>query len=259
MSKFAWIFPEEVGLDEDDLRISGGIGSGNFSHLGRPGEIGGSSSLSLSDAKHVAVKELDGDKFLRSAGGPGSGIKGHTTPHIGPSLNTSTPEDRTNSMIDYTTAGRAINEVLRGKPLSEIDPDEQRFLNKRGWSIEQRVHNMDDAVASSPPLPAQTLYRGMARSVIENLRPGDTFSDKGFVSTSRSEGLAIGWARGRGGGFLRIDIPAGTKGFDVSPANKKGEQEVLLPRDSTFDVLSTTGPAPYPGMPPPVHLRLRPE
>jgi hypothetical protein len=107
----------------------------------------------------------------------------------------------------------------------------------------------------------KTLYRGVQPSdtadMLRTLEPGDTFSDKGFISTSQNFDFAQGWQdvpfSGSEGVLLTISAPASTQGIDVlnlvqgkdnAPlfygTNTATEREVILQRDTTFEVISNS-------------------
>jgi len=119
-------------------------------------------------------------------------------------------------------------------------------------AIRNTVEMMNNLM--SPIGQEQTLYRGILASditeALSTLQPGDRFTDKGFVSTTQSLGFADNW---RGDGLLMvIDAPAGTNAIDVvrvsggNPnrdeyTNIEEEREVILARDTTFEVVSNSG------------------
>ncbi|MNT41710.1 ADP-ribosyltransferase exoenzyme [compost metagenome] len=97
------------------------------------------------------------------------------------------------------------------------------------------IGQIDSAIKKSKPLPANLLlYRGQD---FEEFRVGGTFQRKGYTSTSVSLDEARKFDKGA---LLVIKIPQ--KGF---PGILMGqwEEEVLLPRNTTFKVLKvqTTG------------------
>jgi len=118
-------------------------------------------------------------------------------------------------------------------------------------AISNTVEMMNNLM--SPIEQEQTLYRGILASditeTLSTLQPGDRFTDKGFVSTTQSLSFANNW---RGDGLLIvIDAPAGTNAIDVvrvsggNPnrdeyTNIEEEREVILQRDTTFEVVSNS-------------------
>lgn len=90
------------------------------------------------------------------------------------------------------------------------------------------VNNLESAMK---PLPWDTVvYR--AAVTFPTTPVGESLLDKGFVSTSAYSRKAWTFA---GTNYLRIFLPKGTPAIVY---NQKIEQEVLLPRNSKFKVLS---------------------
>lgn len=65
-----------------------------------------------------------------------------------------------------------------------------------------------------------------------------TFTDKGYSSTSGDRTKAENFNRGEGSRMFQINLPKGSKALEVGDlaGGLKGEQEVLLPRNSQFKV-----------------------
>lgn len=124
---------------------------------------------------------------------------------------------------------------------------------RSGDNIDQSTANeiatLDAVIASAPPLEENTeLYRIVSGDIAETimtLNAGDTFTDKGFASTSTSARFAESRYRVTSNkedkvATIRISAPAGTSALDVNrymPNNEyKHEREMLLPRGTTFEV-----------------------
>jgi len=93
------------------------------------------------------------------------------------------------------------------------------------------------------------VYRNINPQVLGKLKVGDTFSDKGFVSTSLSK-EAINYHNSH---KLEMLVPKGSKAVYVVPVsvhNKEGEEEVVLNRNSKFRVVAVDAD----GMPSTVEL-----
>ena len=95
-----------------------------------------------------------------------------------------------------------------------------------------------DAAIKTAPAPSRIeVYRGVSISagtpfhaLITGLRPGDTFADKAYVSTTSNRDKAFG-----GGTAFTITVPKKMKAAPI-PSHHDGEVEYLLPRGSTFRV-----------------------
>jgi hypothetical protein len=151
------------------------------------------------------------------------------------------------AVINYTNGSgwySDINGSLR-------DPD----WPIRASELAQRdeyVRQLDNLMAQAPPLDRATItYRGVKNdefaSTLRTLRPGDSFTDAGYVSTDIDRQIAINFARADGV-VLEIINPAGTRGVvplayrvEVAERHMIGEMEWLLPRNTTFRVVSNDG------------------
>ncbi|MBE9178693.1 hypothetical protein IQ268_08985 [Oculatella sp. LEGE 06141] len=126
----------------------------------------------------------------------------------------------------YTTYGYSnINTLLRGGDLSYLS-DRAR----RNFELDGRF--AASALQKLPPHTG-TVYRGIgvSQSVISSIRVGETYTDKGFMSTSAR-------ADRRRSGNLQFEINAtGKNARDLSRLSSyRGEREVLYPPGSRFTV-----------------------
>ena len=106
---------------------------------------------------------------------------------------------------------------------------------RHGDGSNQHVKPIDAALAKSKvPVDVQ-VYRGTKHHSLTTAKVGDIFEDKGYVSTSTSDGAAFS------GHKLTMRIPAGsTGGYVNSISQHPGERELLLPRGSRFKIISVT-------------------
>lgn len=141
-------------------------------------------------------------------------------------------------IADYKTlAYREVNAALRsGERMGKDDAAVADVL--------------DRAISGAPVLKGElTLFRGLSDEAIATLgglRPGTTFSDKAFVSTSLNPNAASLFANEEEGGvFVRIRAPVGTRGLyaDTGRVRREGrtqnEREFILPRGSRFRVVGS--------------------
>lgn len=120
-----------------------------------------------------------------------------------------------------------LNNYLRGK------------VNHSGEGFDEIIHNIE---TSMKPITSETIvYRGI-KSSPRKFKVGDTFIDKAFVSTSVKEWNANMYRRRsvqerepKGGTLFRIKVP---KGYPVAYLNFYNDQEILLPRNTKFRVIS---------------------
>lgn len=123
-------------------------------------------------------------------------------------------------------AGGAVNDVLRGEPQHEIDKNEARDI----------IAGLDLAFASPRNVVGRRteLYRGTRLpDEYDNLKPGDTITDRAFVSTTLYSN------RFRFSGYrdsLLITAPKGTPAVRIRSLGPQGEDEVLLNRGTVLRV-----------------------
>ena len=112
-------------------------------------------------------------------------------------------------------------------------------------AIANRVSILDSLM--SPAETDKTIYRGVypgeLAEKLKDLEPGDRFSDKGFISTSESKSFAEQWSTSSVSGagvLMTIDAPAGTMNIKIDDvvSGVNSEQEVILARETTFEVMS---------------------
>jgi hypothetical protein len=134
---------------------------------------------------------------------------------------------------DYSTTHYSdMNNVARGK---FVNPKYQAQID----AAKERIALVDAAIAKGTLARPATLYRGTNVDVLGGKLPavGTTFSDKGFLSTSTSRGVAQSFQSASGGGVvLRIAAPRGARAVDVSHVSGGLEHEVLLPRNAKLRV-----------------------
>lgn len=131
-----------------------------------------------------------------------------------------------NAVKDYTESSSKVNTALRrGTPVANKD----------------QVEHIDNAISKYTVKEDMTVYRAMVKPghVIE---PGQTFTDRGYPSTSVDQGVAMKfYASADNHVLMRVKIPTGKhaapiNGFSDYPT----EQEVLLPRNTTFRVTNVS-------------------
>lgn len=178
------------------------------------------------------------------AGGKGGGLQssiGYKSEDKHPSYDPNTIDGA--NIEYYTSSGyEEINEYLRkgGKRLSADEKSE----------IKEYVRSMDKALNKTETPREMVTYRGISGEATEqfvNLKKGETFTDKGFISTTTDEqqmplsfeGPAV---------VLEITTPQGNKMLSVpryfegvsgafGPSQDiLGEGEHILPRGTTFRV-----------------------
>lgn len=120
---------------------------------------------------------------------------------------------------------------------------------------DEMLGRLDREIARAPTEADQVVYRGIgsARSlsgdpeaaamrgrITGRLEPGGIIRDPGYSSTSPSRDVALGFTKKPGGvtpTMLEIEVPKGSRAARIPDENMQ-EHEILLPRDSSFEVLS---------------------
>jgi hypothetical protein len=136
------------------------------------------------------------------------------------------------SLSRYTDVHyKEINSYVRGsKMLSFGHATRQR--------AETDARNIDSVMARAKLPQAMTVYRGMRPGLFAELKPGDEFTDKGFVSVSANPKIAKHF----GHGSALIKLPAGAKVIPIGDKSQVSkEAELLINRGSRFKVLEHTG------------------
>lgn len=171
-------------------------------------------------------------------GGGGSTVPVNTSVTSGGVATTPLTKDERSALDGYSgTYYREINETLRGgSPWTDLTPAQ----------LKAEIAHLDASINKGTLAAETTLYRGTSPAALGGGLPavGSTLSDKGFLSTSRSEKIAGAFANmSTGGVMLKITAPRGTKASDVSHHTGGREQELLLGRNAKLRVtgVSTSG------------------
>jgi hypothetical protein len=159
------------------------------------------------------------------------------------------------AVADYMSGSGMYSEVNTYLRTSQFD----RFVSPAKQNeVLNIINQLDSVIKKAPTLQEPILtFRGVRGTKIENqfgnLKPGDTFTDNGFVSTSLNPAAANEFARikqANAGYILEIINPQGTKGVfplatrvEITPkfASPTSEQEWLLPKGTTFEVVEVKG------------------
>lgn len=146
--------------------------------------------------------------------------------------------------FSYDQPHKIINNFLRFGYLTKYKYKDQILSN---------IHQLDSAISKSTRSKRLSLYRGVDLEYRSN-KPfliGEEFIDKGFVSTSTNMNIAKVFS-GQKMTLFKIYSPIDFKGFyynitqedmynhEVEEQLYVEEEEVLLPRESRFKVMSKT-------------------
>ncbi len=150
----------------------------------------------------------------------------------------SLPEKDRAILNRYQEAGfKAVNTLLRtGKPAKpSFDGDVD--LSKQDVAAAPRDAKTLARLTRQVRLPRTTkVFRGMRPG--KTLKVGDSFTDRGFTSTSIEEEVGSWWAEDPGEVLAEVTIPEGSHALYMDAAVPKimSEREVLLPNNGTYTV-----------------------
>ena len=173
--------------------------------------------------------------------------------------------DNSGAVEEYVSGdGMWINQYLRGRgDFGELSPQEQQYLHdldkatSKALGEETDLYRSVDASAVFGPmsdmqyenLHSHIVYGAKDRVIVQSAqqtlgRAQGTRTDKGFMSTTKDEGLAADW-----GGFSGSDHPIvlkmrtnkGTRGRDLTKSDKAlnarmGQSEVLLGKGQSYKI-----------------------
>jgi hypothetical protein len=138
---------------------------------------------------------------------------------------------------------QAINDYLRGVKLSVAKKPDQALTK----IIKDRVTAIDQLMKIAPAAPNDFYsYRGLQGAYADSiyqLKPGQTFTDLGYSSTTINRTVAINAFTSKNDIILEVLNPTGAKGIMMKGyfnTDAYKEQEWLLPRGTTYEVLSKT-------------------
>ena len=180
-------------------------------------------------------------KSAFDAAGGRPGWDGNTEPEWRFLSDSRYTDDERQSLLYYKGSGYGgINDLLRGKP--RMLPDDPVIRETYRKNIEERITHIDSAFSKAEPLtePIRVRRDSYIDFIgVSDQQPGNLFIDDGYVSTS---------AHPKGAGFghgltMDIYVPPGVRVIPTdemtSDGKLLGEAEVLLPRGTTFRVVST--------------------
>jgi hypothetical protein len=209
-------------------------------------EVASEADSSSSEEKSILDKALSGEDLVFD-------YTALPSPDLEPlDLNKVTDEQRSAMFKYVSTDYRTINTYLRsdqlvgpyGEPIEFENLAEQEKFADSTLDI---VRNLDILISQFGSLEEPvTVYRGVQITkddeplleMFRTLKPGDSFVDEGYTSTSKLAKYAHGMGKSdlRENAFLVINIPAGGNALSLPVRVTEGEEEVLLPRRTEFKV-----------------------
>jgi hypothetical protein len=218
-------------------------------------KISGKASRSRSNLAKYNPHHDSRGRFASGAGGGGSATGAEVLPQ-GKGYGKSDPHPSYDGELGpyiehYTgTASDPLNEYFR----KGVFPKENgAYLSKE--DVPDYKHALDATLAQTYTTKDMTLYRGIGTDGVakfQNLQVGQTFTDKGYVSTTPDTSQLWDFMPANGdtsGVVLEISVPKGSKVLSmqkyfngVSPSYAPGQQildeaEHLLPRNTLFKVM----------------------
>lgn len=148
-----------------------------------------------------------------------------------------TEEEHYEALSRYIDESAGINSYLRHGEVQGDDLEEHE--------AEQYAAAIADLIEIQEPntSPLKFVYRGMRSDVLQGLKPGDEFHDRGFISTSKSRDVARDFA-GDSGIIVRIKVAPGSKTLNVDKVGAtdpmRVEDEEILQSGTRFRVVSAT-------------------
>lgn len=151
-------------------------------------------------------------------------------------------ESERNALHNYTnTAYSDMNKTLR-KGSWGGNPDATKYHRE---AMRNNVKELDKAFQKAEPLQQPIIVsRGMSSQVFGAVgsKNGKTFSDRGYTSTTAMSPSSKAMSNffGNDDAQLEIEIPAGARVLRPDGAGAYGddEKEILLPRNSKFEIVS---------------------
>jgi hypothetical protein len=140
------------------------------------------------------------------------------------------------SIHHYKASGyMPINKHLRGvSNYSKDDPDYHKEILKH-------IKNLDHVTSHKTTVPMH-VFRGIpaSKSGFHKMKPGDSFTDHGFTSTTHKRSIADNFTGSNEDGYhvMKIHLPKGTRAhhFDAHRNTNDQEGEVVLHRGTKFHV-----------------------
>lgn len=135
-----------------------------------------------------------------------------------------------------------VGETMEAVSLKELDARaRQSSIDKDIAEIVKIIKGVDKVFENSRIPESTTVYRGVSEDIAQRVvDSGEAFKDKGFISTSYYKNRAKLFG---GSHILEIEVPKESKAIDMKTALphagwKDWEDELLIPRDSKFEVIS---------------------
>ena len=107
--------------------------------------------------------------------------------------------------------------------------------------VEEVSKYLDAALEKNTLAEKTTVYRGIDEEFMpgaDEIKPGETFTEYGYMSTTRDKSVAEQYPVGGGAGtILEIELPAGAHAVDLNQYDTGDDDEILLPRNTKLKIL----------------------
>lgn len=115
---------------------------------------------------------------------------------------------------------------------------------KNDVKYRQISDHLDQAISKTRLQSDAVLYRGVGQTLADELaglKPGQTITDKAFMSTSKRHEVASGFGSGILKTLIEIKAPKGMPALDLGLLSRRNvEQEVVLPRNTELRYVGRT-------------------
>jgi hypothetical protein len=167
-------------------------------------------------------------------------------------------QDNLNAVEEYISGdGMWVNNWLRKKPF-ELNQEEKDYLKNLDAATSNPLNyngNLYRSVDASSIFPnitdsqydslkAVLVYgsnqkwdKNIADSIVSSVKQGSVFVEKGFMSTTKDEKVAVEWGGFSGSSkpiILKIKTNENTKGFDTGN-HKMAQEEIILQRGQEYE------------------------
>lgn len=143
-----------------------------------------------------------------------------------------TPVSR-DALETYTEGSDTVNKYLRGQ------------MPEAGESVKRQVRGLDKLM--TPTSEKTVVYRAIPKTLAQDLKVGDVYTDKGYASTTWDKEYAPHVLPNTD--VLKVYVPEGTPALNISATNVANgledmhayERELVLGRGTSFEVVSREG------------------
>ena len=135
---------------------------------------------------------------------------------------------------DSLFVGDGANGLLRG--FSRYTRRSEAYTDAQRQYYEAQIKKLQSLIERTPTTEDRIFYRGVTKSLADQLTEGTMFTDKGFTSITTDRQIAqdrfIGFSPDEKGRVFEVHVPKGTPLVDVDLiANPKNDREYTTERE----------------------------